>query len=246
MAARSCEHNLPEVLVAALARMYGHLQGWPSTQTHMLVHGQRFHSSALSHSAAVCGSSFSNNSHHPHNSCVQELCRQQNVTVTLFAETELANGTSISHTFRMQQSQGTVFDDVTVTHLASPTQLTFTDLTAMPLQVDVGPWQHLIHSVPTTHFSTLDRISGTGLSLGKMQQPGQLASAQCAVHRSLVPVAIVGPTVWIHLCDDWPTMGIHLLDDWPTEQKGMLRSMAWSYMQVDGGTLGRCMQWQLG
>ena len=57
-----------------------------------------------------------------HCTALQAECARQNVTLTLFAATMLANGSTVYHTFQMQQGKGTAFDGITVTHLASPTQ----------------------------------------------------------------------------------------------------------------------------
>lgn len=64
---------------------------------------------------------------------VQAVCQRQNVTITLSMTTLLANGTTIVHQFLSGQANGTVFDGITVTHLATPTQLNFQDLTALPV-----------------------------------------------------------------------------------------------------------------
>lgn len=54
---------------------------------------------------------------------LQSVCARQNVTVTLYAATQLTNGTTVYHSFNMQQAQGTVFNSITVTHLADPVQV---------------------------------------------------------------------------------------------------------------------------
>lgn len=52
----------------------------------------------------------------------QAECRRQNVTVTLNKQTVLPNGTTISHEFKNEQANGTVFNRITVTHLTDPTE----------------------------------------------------------------------------------------------------------------------------
>lgn len=54
---------------------------------------------------------------------LQAECRRQNVTARIEKLTVLANSTTVRHVFVTGQSQGNVFGNITVTHLANPTQV---------------------------------------------------------------------------------------------------------------------------